>query len=361
MKRYAIISLVLALVALIFLFYPQQFSQGGATVGQKRGPRRPAKPRTPIKPAIDYSKFSHATKEHRGACKTCHLVPTTNWRKAEDYPGLAAFPDVADFPEHDTCVRCHRAQFFKGAKPVMCSVCHTRVSPRDDTRSSFRKASGPEEFKIEFPHDKHQDVIAALRSRPGFIQTSFIQLARTSFVKSAHAADDKTKKYNNCEICHAASSKAPVAPAAGWIDGYQPPPDTFKASPDNHASCFNCHWAKQEPTSNDCAGCHKLGAPEIHSRISLKFRHEGGGEKNNHVGECATCHINITKAATLKGLKPDVPIFPSCATSSCHQKVLNEELNNYNKTPGAFKCVKCHTTDVGTKKPPNSHAMALLG
>jgi hypothetical protein len=358
MKRYTITFLVLALVALIFVFFPHQFSQDGMAAGQKRRVRRPVKPRTATKPAIDYSKFSHATKDHRGACKTCHQVPTTNWRKAEDYPGLAAFPDVADFPEHDTCIRCHRAQFFRGAKPVICSVCHTKVSPRDDARSSFRKASGPEEFKIEFPHDKHQDVIAALRSRPNFIQSGFIQ---RSFVKSMHAADDKTKKYNNCEICHAPSNNAPVPPAAGWVDGYQPPADTFKESPDNHASCFNCHWAKQEPISDNCAGCHKLGKLDIHPRISMKFRHDAGGENKNHVGECATCHINITKAATLQGLKPDVPIFPSCATSSCHQKVLNEELNNYNKAPGDFKCVKCHTTDVGTKKPPNSHTMALLG
>ncbi len=356
MKRYTVTSLVLALVALIFVFYPQQFSHSGAVVGQKRGARRVARPRATRKPAINYSRFSHATKEHQGACKTCHLVPTVNWQKTEDYPGLDAFPDVADFPEHNACVRCHRAQFFKGAKPVMCGVCHTKISPRDDARSSFRKPSGPQEFKIEFPHDKHQDVIAALRSRPGSVQ-----LASSSFVRLAHAPDDKTKKYNNCEICHGASTKAPVAPATGWVDAYQPPTGTFKASPDNHALCFNCHWAKQEPTRNNCAGCHKLGAPDIHPRISLKFRHEGGGEKNNHVGECATCHINITKAATLQGLKPDVPIFPSCATSSCHQKVLNEELNNHNKAPESFKCVKCHTTNVGTKKPPNSHAMALLG
>ncbi len=96
----------------------------------------------------------------------------------------------------------------------------------------------------------------------------------------------------------------------------------------------------------------------------MKFRHEGGGEKRSHAvppTECTVCHINITKAFTLRGLKPDVPIFPSCAASSCHQNVLNEELNKYNKAPGSFKCVKCHTSDVGGKKPPNSHVLAAAG
>jgi hypothetical protein len=354
MKRYLVTSLLLALLALV-LPYPQHFISS-SVVAQKRGSRRIVKPQATRNATTDYSKFSHATPKHQGACNTCHKIPTNNWRKAADYPDLEPFPDIADYPEHDACVSCHRAQFFKGAKPVICSVCHTKISPRDDARLTFRKPAGPSEFRIEFPHDRHQDVIAKLFRSP--IQPRFM---RTSFTASSFYADDKTQKYNNCVICHGASTTAALAPAAGWIDDYQPPVDTFKAVPENHASCFNCHWARQEPTKDNCAGCHKPGTPDVHHRISMKFRHEAGGDGKNHVGECTTCHINITKATTLQGLKPDVPIFPSCSQSSCHQKVLNEELNNYNKAPGSFKCVKCHTTDVGTKKPPNSHPLGVLG
>jgi len=359
MKRSLIMSLVLALVALILFVYPQQFSKSGGVLGQRRRPRRVAQPQALRKRAVDYSRFSHATKQHQEGCKTCHKVPTANWQKVRN------FPDVADFPDHDACVRCHRAQFFKGAQPVICAVCHAKTSPRDDARLSFRNLSRPQQFTIEFPHDKHQDVIAALPLRPGLGQ-----FRSTLLMKSAHALDDKTKKFNNCEICHVPNTKAPVAPATGWVDGYAPAVDAFKASPDNHASCFNCHWNGQAPTRDKCDGCHKLAAtpyvpvrsPE---RKSMKFRHDGGGEKKSHAvppTECTVCHINITKATTLRGLKPDVPIYPSCATSSCHQNVLGEELNKYNKPPpGGFKCVKCHTSDVGSKKPPNSHSVALLG
>src|SRR6266849_4390015 len=152
--------------------------------------------------ATDYSHFSHATKKHQAACNTCHRVPTDNWKKVRDYP------DVADFPGHAACVSCHRAQFFKGAKPTICSVCHSKVSPRDDARFSFRNPAASRQFLIEFPHDKHQDVIARMfrrlsaEERPLFV--------RASFTYANPSADDKTKHYNNCEICHSSRTTTAV-------------------------------------------------------------------------------------------------------------------------------------------------------
>ena len=122
--------------------------------GAQRQRRKPAQ-RTAA-PAVDYSRFSHATKKHQAGCNTCHKAPTENWKKVRD------FPDVADYPGHEACVSCHRPQFFKGARPVICSNCHTTVSPRNDLRFAFRNPLVPRQFVIEFPHDKHQDVIAAL-------------------------------------------------------------------------------------------------------------------------------------------------------------------------------------------------------
>ena len=126
--------------------------------GQRRS-RRP-RPRVSATPAIDYSKFSHSTPKHQGACNTCHKVPTKNWKKA------SGFPDIADYPDHDACVSCHRPQFFRGARPPICSVCHSKVSPRDDARFAFRNPASPRQFLAEFPHDKHQDVIARQAASP---------------------------------------------------------------------------------------------------------------------------------------------------------------------------------------------------
>jgi hypothetical protein len=358
MKRCTLTSILLVLAALLFVFFPQQFSDAGAAAGQRRKLSPIARPRSAAKATSNYSKFLHATKAHQEACSACHQAPTSNWQNVRD------FPDVADFPDHNACVRCHRPQFFKGAQPVICTVCHTKTSPRNDARLSFPSPSRPQQFTIEFPHDKHQDVIAELRP-----SSKALEFSKVSWWKSAHAtssADDPVKKYNNCEICHATNTTPPVAPAAGWTDKFVPEPDTYKSVPQNHASCFNCHWRGQEPTKDNCAGCHKLAASPYPAsatpnRKSIKFRHDGGGDKKNHPAECTTCHINITRASTLKGLKPDVPIAPSCAASSCHQPVIAEELSKFNKAPGSFTCVKCHTSEVGSRKPPNSHELAAIG
>jgi Outer membrane cytochrome MtrC/MtrF-like, domains II/IV len=265
------------------------------------------------RPAIDYSKFSHTTQKHKAACVTCHRIPTTNWSKG------SSFPDITDYPSHDACVSCHRPQFFRGARPQICSGCHSKPSPRDDARFVFRNPASKLQFTIEFPHDRHQDVIAMLRF--------------------AHPAP---QNYNNCTICHA------------------PRTTTFKAAPTDHSACFNCHWKSQQPVADNCNGCHKLTTPysakEMTVRISSKFIHDGGGERKQHVAECTTCHINITKAASLRGLRPDVPIT---ACTECHNKDglrqdLSKELAALDKNR-SFTCAYCHTADVGIKDPPASH------
>lgn len=325
------------------------FNFQDAAQAQKRRARRPSTTRSTAA-TIDYSRFSHATKKHQGACNTCHKIPTGNWKKVRD------FPDVADFPGHAACVSCHRPQFFKGVKPVICSICHSKVSPKDDVRFAFRNPAAPSQFLIQFPHDKHQDVIARVFRRldreehPLFVRASF----------TAAAADEKTKHYNNCEICHSPRTTAPIAPATGWVDSFVPDAATFKDAPASHAACFNCHWKSQQPANDNCAGCHKLAdqpykidrPDNTPNRFSMKFRHA----RDQHVAECTTCHINITKSSTLLGLKPDVPIT---ACTECHNKDglrqdVSKELEAIDKDRN-FVCSYCHTSDVGLRDPPSSH------
>lgn len=380
MKRYTATFLIPALVTLIVLFYPQQISMSGVVAGQKpvrRLPRRVPKPPT-AGVGADYSRFSHATQKHQGACNTCHRVPTNNWKKVRE------FPDVADYPDHYACVSCHRPQFFKGAKPVICSVCHSKVSPRDDARFAFRNPASRRQFSVEFPHDKHQDVIASMLRpahpagvgpmgkslSPRVTQTVSLRVWAHSRVVTTEASQPikhpswaaqlgtpLSLRYNNCEICHSPRTTPPMAPATGWIDSFVPDAATFKTVPTSHAECFSCHWKAQQPTSENCAGCHKLGdkpyflvaAPK---RFSIKFRHA----REQHTAECTTCHINITKATTLRGLKPDVPIT-SC--TECHNKDglrldVSKELEALDKNRD-FVCSYCHASDVGRRDPPAGH------
>jgi hypothetical protein len=256
---------------------------------------------------IDYSKFSHATPKHKATCNTCHKI---------------SFPDINDYPSHNACVSCHRPQFFRGAKPPICSVCHSKTSPRDEARLAFRNPASKLQFAIEFPHDKHQDVIAMLRF--------------------SHAPQN----YYNCTICHGQRTA------------------TFKAVPADHSSCFNCHWKSQQPVADNCNGCHKLSTTPFTpadkpTRISAKFIHEGGdnGVEKKHVKECTACHINITKS-TPPGQKPK-PDVPITACTECHNKDglgqdLNKEIAALQKNR-SFTCSYCHAPNVGNLEVPASH------
>ena len=347
------------------------------TSSQIRRRSTPAQTQAPRGSAAKYSGFLHSSGKHKGLeCKACHKIPTV-WTAKRD------FPDVADFPGHDSCVRCHRQQFFtrqafSGTGPAICTVCHTRAAPREDTRFAFGKPNNSNQtlkvkeerqFTIEFPHDKHQNVIASFRgeilklnkSALGHVRATAPRLIRAS---SIARADEKKPDYNNCSICHATNNSLVDTSPARSPDSFAPPAGIFKTTPRAHDACFNCHWKNEKPSAADCAGCHKPAATftpaKFPKRISARFSHEGG--KGEHVMECTTCHINITRAVSLRGLTPDVPV---AACTTCHKDskkttypkaVTIEEEFEQNKKTGV--CTYCHTTDVGKRKAPASHDAA---
>jgi hypothetical protein len=324
--------------------FSTQVSRRPKTQRSKRSPVQRTTPK-------DYSRFTHRSDKHKSlVCNACHKAPTSNWVAA------SGFPDVADYPSHDACTGCHRAQFFKGARPQICSVCHTKVSPRARERFAFKKSDQPSQFTTIFPHDKHQDVIASERLRQRLDSAHAVR--RISFVQ------DKSN-YNNCTICHVTEART-LSPHGGFPDGFQPPTGTFKSAPTGHASCFNCHWKNQEPSREACAGCHSLSQTDIAvilapTRKSLKFKHE----REQHLQECTVCHINITREASVIGLKPDVPIS-SCSGSSCHGARPNATVETIETevdrraADASFVCSKCHSSDVGKRVEPASHRAALI-
>jgi hypothetical protein len=367
--RYSILLIIIAACAVAI-----------ATAQTRRRPRtsKPApQQQAPKGSAAKYSAFLHSSDKHKSlACNACHKIPTA-WTAKRN------FPDVADFPVHDACVRCHRQQFFTGQAfvgtgPTICTVCHVRAAPREDARFAFgnpnnagqpMKSRQEWQFAIEFPHDKHQNAIASIRPSDPSAKKA-LAYTRASALSFDHATfrqttfDDQKVDYNNCSICHVTNQNASTGTLPGAADSFSPPAGTFKTMPRSHDACFNCHWKNLKPASDDCAGCHRPAVtfmPAIWpKRISAKFAHEGG--KGGHVMECTSCHINITRANTLRGLTPDVPI---AACTTCHKdnkkitypKITTiEEEFEQNKKTGA--CIYCHTSDVGKKKPPASHDVA---
>src|SRR6185295_17177019 len=116
-----------------------------------QGRRLQKKVAPPKKPRIDYARFSHRThvEQQKLLCDSCHKVPSKNWKEVRKAD--AAFPDVTDFPEHSSCLNCHRTQFFARERPapVICSNCHVGVTPRDTTRFLFPSLGDVSDPKIK--------------------------------------------------------------------------------------------------------------------------------------------------------------------------------------------------------------------
>ncbi|MDT5296410.1 MAG: Class cytochrome family [Acidobacteriota bacterium] len=410
MKHRTLTLLLLLLATSVVIVCPRltpSAAGAGATTEPQRGGARRRPAASARRPRVDYSQFSHSTAAHRkDSCDSCHKSPSDNWAQVRD--GGSAFPDITDYPEHGSCVGCHRAQFFSGARPVICSVCHNVVSPRSGNRHPFENPGEPfarsqkgrtrqTEFALNFPHDVHQDVMARLSPSP-------TDARGVRFVRAAFAQEPvKQSKPNSCSICHetftphaaptAGVGAKPTDAAAAGAATTTPllPAGLLKTTPTGHDSCFNCHWQDggEKPFSSDCAGCHKLLSQgktlvkasaakdadlqlaaragftdpfvvrKLLRRETVTFAHD---EENHKAIDCTSCHVRIPAINTLDEETLKVPILSCGGGSSCHvsakpKKILNEEVDKRLADAG-FQCTKCHV-NFGKEKVPKSHLDAV--
>ena len=333
-----------------------------------------------------YTSFPHS--KHRQSCNSCHKFPSANWKRVRKDP----FPDITDYPKHQSCLKCHRQQFFGSSKPNICSICHTNPSPRNSSRHPFpnprevfdQSAKGRNavsDFSISFPHDTHTEIVS--ENIPN------IPIKRNTdslFVKVGL----KRTSEESCSVCHQT-----YKPQGDSEDEYftKPPKDlgdafwlkkgTFKTIPIGHTTCFTCHSRDTGilPAPDNCATCHKLKPktpkPDFDAKIaapmkitdkimltawrnrdsSATFRHEF----SSHVDlECATCH-KVSTMNTLNAVTKKVDVI-SC--SICHITetsddggILNYEVDS-RKTDPKFQCVKCHIA-FGKLAIPQSHIKAI--
>jgi hypothetical protein len=357
---------ILATIATIF-FSSYHFSLTRVVEAQARRQQKRSRPKpkseaqTQLKIASSITGFRHES--HRAPtakliCADCHTIPS---RQAPDEISAATKSTIKGYPYHDSCLECHRRtppQFFSGAAPDICSVCHTRSSPR----LTAREVS---------PFPKHSEELVELEF-PGYFPH-----------------DQTDHKRINCATCHMTDGRAYAAiPVGGGENAYKPVEGTFRTSPSGHDVCFKCHWQDEKPRKDDCAGCHltpeavakkprnQLSANAMEwfqnwprewpKRLSLKFNHES----KDHDEECTTCH-DLTKIETLNIVKAEVPIA-TCAKSNCHfsatsRPSINKEMfeedddiaEGRNNSPlsklGQHTCTGCHTNVIGGTPPPCSH------
>src|SRR5262245_19469475 len=93
LRKLASPVLMFSLVAVFLTFSLEPTARAGA---QQKRRARAAKAKTPAKPKVDYTKFSHTTHvvAQKLACNSCHQVPAKNWKDVRK--GDAAFADVTD-------------------------------------------------------------------------------------------------------------------------------------------------------------------------------------------------------------------------------------------------------------------------
>lgn len=332
-----------------------------------------------------YTQFPHNAKAHRIECSSCHKFPTSNWNKVRAKE--TAFPDVTEYPDHESCVGCHKPQFFKGARPPICTICHVNPSPRGGPRHPFpnpreifdgsaKGRTATSDFSIRFPHATHIEIVSGVRS------TSPFRLAR--FERGRRAGEE------SCAVCHTTvdpqgdgSEEYVTKPPASNGDAYWLKKGTFKSIPTGHTTCFTCHSADTGilPAQKDCATCHSLKPPvppadmdvAAAGRMGLKtkstldlwsrrisagtFRHEWFSHAEL---SCSTCH-NVAKMNTVEAVSRKVPVS-ACAT--CHATASLDDGGAINfevearKKDKSFQCAKCHVV-YGKGTVPQSHLDAI--
>lgn len=360
--------------------------------------RRPQKKVAPKKPRVNYSQFSHRTHvvNQELGCSSCHQVPSKNWKEVRK--GDAAFPDVTDFPEHSSCLNCHRTQFFARERPApaICSNCHIAISPRDISRWLFpslgdvtdptkKRREFASEFGVGFPHDKHLDVV-------GF---NGFERERDTFVMVSLQEKKNEAPPKSCPVCHETyqpqgnSSEEYLTQAPRNLgDNFWLKKGTFKTIPNSHTVCFTCHSADSgiAPEPKDCHVCHKLLSAEpslkvdfapklaagmgVTDRIILAgwsrrisagaFRHDGGEHPDLN---CLGCH-NVTAFNTVDPKTMKVPVRSCGGADGCHITATTDDGGALNfeidqkKKDAAFVCTKCHIT-FGKEGVPEDHPQAI--
>lgn len=334
-----------------------------------------------------YTEFPHNEKAHKIECGNCHKFPSANWNMVRS--GAEAFPDVTEYPKHDSCLKCHAQQFFKGARPVICSICHTSPSPRGSTRHPFpnpreifdkspKGKKAESDFAITFPHDKHIEIVSS------HSQTKDL------FRYASLTSDRRSKAEESCSVCHQtltpqgkSDDEYITKPPAKLGDAYWLKKGTFKTAPIGHTACFTCHSEDTGilPSPQTCNACHQLKSPlptadfdsklaanmGIEDRISLdawKRRDSSGTFRHEFFAHdelsCSTCHNVLTMSTTDAATKR--VRLTSCAT--CHATATSDDGGALNfevdsrKADVSFQCVKCHVT-FGKFAIPSSHFDAI--
>lgn len=387
--RLVIVCLFLGFVS-CFIFLPLAKSK---TFVSDTNPNPTPKKKTPSKSSATSTKFKdfpHSARQHsKLACNTCHKFPSANWKQVRKKD--EAFPDITDYPKHESCLSCHRRDFYGSPKPTICAVCHSNSSPRNNTRFAFpnpreifdktpKGKQAVSDFAISFPHETHIEIV------------SKNETGKHEFINASFSAKRKIASEESCAVCHQtyqpqgdSDDEYFTKPPANLGDNFWLKKGTFKTVPTSHTTCFTCHSVEVGilPAPSNCAACHKtapkLANTDFDAKFAVKigdldkltlnawrkrdssatFRHEFSSHAEQ---ECANCH----NVATIKTLEASTKKVAITSCNLCHITetsddggILNYEIDERKKDL-KFQCVKCHIA-FGKMPIPESHFKAITG
>src|SRR5438874_10566153 len=182
-RRNAALAVFIAAAGLLFVCGQSSLSVGIEQPKRRAQTRRRQGSQASNNASNKYSNFTHEShgKNSKDAnarnlkCTDCHLIPSA---LAPDKIAAATKPSVTvGYPYHDSCLRCHQQQFYRGDRPPICTVCHSRVAVRLTSRDVYQQFPSAKpgdilarEFPGYYPHRLHQSVMA--RSRPSMRDTN---------------------------------------------------------------------------------------------------------------------------------------------------------------------------------------------
>src|SRR5262245_21039090 len=141
---------------------------------QKRPPKKPSRRPKPAADTNKYAKFTHDTHGNKSdfasarnlTCTNCHSMPLA--AEPDQIGDTRQPPGARGYPYHNACFPCHQREIFRGDHTAICTVCHTRVSPRataqDVAQFPNQPDISPRQFTGYFPHSSHRKVICTVKA-----------------------------------------------------------------------------------------------------------------------------------------------------------------------------------------------------
>jgi hypothetical protein len=196
---------------------------------QRRSRPKPKEKTNQVNTVPAFTGFKHETHlapERNLKCSNCHGMPA---RVATDK--VAASKSLKFFPYHDKCLSCHRTgphQFFRGATPAICTVCHTRASPQL-TKSEVHP----------FPNKSAENILGDLSLKFEHQSTSHVAECTTCHLNIARL--DTTNADVEIPTCATSTCHRNQGVKANFDQEMLALEDDDIASKKNQHPCSGCH------------------------------------------------------------------------------------------------------------------------